>query len=177
MRPLRHWFRRPVHPRVRLPRTRLQDYQFPMESTAAPSLAPKTPAPSSNPPTSAQTGGLAEPVPASPPTLSTPKQQVIDLETLPSSATVGDAAQPMKPGGAPHQEDNDPVPARRTPVLHQAGRHLIHRLNPSRHRRRGLMKIYPRSPPTWADPRWRFPNGRSQTTAHAGRYFCGGTVG
>ena len=82
-------------------------------TTVAPTQAPITPAPSLNAPTSAPTGELAEPVPASPLTQSTPKKQVIDLETLPSSATAGDAPQPVNPGGVPHQEDNDPVPASR----------------------------------------------------------------
>jgi hypothetical protein len=82
-------------------------------TTAAPTPSPITQAASSNGPTDPQTGGIAEPVPSSPLTKSTPKKQVIDLETLPSSATVGDVPQPVDPGGVPHQEDNDPVPISR----------------------------------------------------------------
>ena len=61
----------------------------------------------------------AEPASAPTPTVA-PAPAVIDLETIPSSVTVGNAAQPVDPGAVVHKETEDEVPAS-MPSSAQAG--------------------------------------------------------
>ena len=81
-------------------------------NSTSPAGAVAAPATSSRATTAADpVDGLVAPVAASNATTTATKNQVIELETVSSPPPVETTAQPVNPGGAPHQESAEAVPA------------------------------------------------------------------
>ncbi len=80
----------------------------PATATLPLSIAQKPAAAGSEAVTTAET---SPPMPQTADPTPTAAPAVVDLETIPSSATVGDAAQPVDPGASIHKETDDAVPA------------------------------------------------------------------